>query len=279
MSETLTGSGTCFPLQPGVQGHHAEQLLPTLITLALVLHVASSLSSSPQGARVILFQPESETTGKWGSPTISRRCPSPGPGAAGPPASGAAVQPLPLQEGLPGAPGGVVRLQRSQDHPPRVLCSHWRNNLMGKVQREISEHRWEDRTGAVTDRIVCLTARAKLREKPKKQALAIKLVTRRKKVARVKAVYLQSSSNHPGRKSSCLTVQSLLAPEGGRPLPGPHSATTLPSPSGTQKTGEVSARLRCREQSSASERRKPRRGFLVPRGEPGRARLRCAEPW
>lgn len=72
----------------------------------------------------------------------------------------------------------------------------------------------------IKDMAVCGTARAELREKAKKQTLAIKLMTRRKKTTRVKSMFMQSSSNHSERKSSCLTVQSLLAPEGGRPLLG-----------------------------------------------------------
>lgn len=56
MSETLMGSGSCFPLQAGMQGDHLEQLNYTLITLGLILHPASSLSSVPQGAQVTPFQ-------------------------------------------------------------------------------------------------------------------------------------------------------------------------------------------------------------------------------
>lgn len=68
ISEILMGSHTCFPLQAGMQGDHLEQLLPTLILLALILHPASWLSSVPQGTQVAPFQRDNKTAQKWAPP-------------------------------------------------------------------------------------------------------------------------------------------------------------------------------------------------------------------
>lgn len=123
ISEILMGSHTCFPLQAGMQGDHLEQLLPTLILLALILHPASWLSPKARKS-----PPPSETVkprrnglpqpGGWPS---TDNCPEPQAGCLQAPRSmELQFSPCLCKKGSQMLSEGLVRLQRSQNYPPSV---------------------------------------------------------------------------------------------------------------------------------------------------------------